>query len=314
MTDKNDKIVVVMGGTSSEAEVSRRTGAAIFNALKSKNYNVVQMELVPSTFADDIQKEKPAIVFNALHGKFGEDGLLQGTLEMLNIPYTGSGVLAAALTMDKGATKRVLVSENIRTPRGKIYYRFQNNNNLSEAIFKEFALPCVIKATDQGSSIGVYIVEKREDLKNAIDECFKLSNTILAEEFIDGKELTVALWGNDEKAETFPIIEITTISGKYDYQSKYTVGASTHIIPARISDDISKEVVELAKKTFHVTGCSGVARVDFMLSKDEKPYVIEVNSVPGMTETSLVPDAARAMGVEFGELCEKILDMAGFKK
>ena len=272
------------------------------------------MELNPPTFADDIQKENPAIVFNALHGKFGEDGLLQGTLDMLNIPYTGSGVLAAALTMDKGMTKRVLVSENIRTPRGKIYYRFQNKPALSEKILKEFSLPVVIKATDQGSSIGVYIVDKAEDVENAVNECFKLSNTVLIEEFIDGKELTVALWGNDEKVDAFPIIEITTLSGKYDYESKYTKGASSHIIPARISEVVANEVVRLAKKTFNVTGCAGVARVDFMLSKDNLPYVIEVNSVPGMTETSLVPDAARAMGVEFGELCEKILEMSGFKK
>lgn len=314
MSNSNKKVVVVMGGTSSEAEVSRRTGAAIYNALVEKGVNAVKMELNPLTFANDIQKEKPAIVFNALHGKFGEDGLLQGTLDMLNIPYTGSGVLAAALTMDKGATKRILVSENIRTPRGKIYNRFQNSPELPQEILKEFKLPFVVKATDQGSSIGVYIVEKAEDLPNAVNECFKLSNTILAEEFIDGMEATVALWGNDEKVDAFPIIEITTLSGKYDYESKYTAGASSHIIPARISEEVANEVVELAKKTFHITGCSGVARVDFMISKDNKPYVIEVNSVPGMTATSLVPDAARAMGVEFPELCEKILEMAGFVK
>ena len=178
----------------------------------------------------------------------------------------------------------------------------------------EFKLPFVVKATDQGSSIGVYIVEKAEDLTNALNECFKLSNTVLTEEFIDGMEVTVALWGNDEKVDAFPIIEITTLSGKYDYNSKYTVGASSHIIPARISKEVADEVIDLAKKTFHITGCSGVARVDFMISKDGKPYVIEVNSVPGMTETSLVPDAARAMGMEFPDLCEKILEMAGFRK
>lgn len=310
----NDKIVVVMGGTSTEAEVSRRTGAAIYNALLEKGYNAVKMELNPPTFANDIQKEKPAIVFNALHGKFGEDGLLQGTLDMLNIAYTGSGVLAAALTMDKGATKRFLAAENIRTPRGKIYYRFQNNHGLSYEILNEFKLPFVVKATNQGSSIGVYIVEKTEDLANAINECFKLSNTVLVEEFIDGTEVTVALWGNDERVDAFPIIEITTLSGKYDYESKYTKGASSHIIPARISEELSNEVIELAKKTFHVTGCSGVARVDFMISKNGKPYVIEVNSVPGMTETSLVPDAAKAIGISFPDLCEKILEMAGFVK
>ncbi|SEH34707.1 D-alanine-D-alanine ligase/UDP-N-acetylmuramate--alanine ligase [Selenomonas sp. KH1T6] len=308
-----DKIVVVMGGTSTEAEVSRRTGTAILNALKSKGYNAEGMELVPKTFANDIQKTGCAIVFNALHGKFGEDGLLQGTLDMLGIPYTGSGVLAAAVTMDKAASKRVFVAEGISTPRSRTYYSYEMKRGLAAEIEAEFSLPMVVKAASQGSSIGVYIVESRDELKNALVQAFKYNDEVLVEEFIEGRELTVAVWGNEEAKEAFPIIEITTLTGRYDYDSKYTKGASSHIIPAPMSEEKTKEIQELAIKTFTACGCKGVARVDMMLSKDEVPYVIEVNSVPGMTEVSLVPDAARAKGIEFPELCERMLEMAGFK-
>ena len=308
-----DKIVVVMGGTSTEAEVSRRTGTAILNALKAKGYNAEGMELVPKTFASEIQKSGCAIVFNALHGKFGEDGLLQGTLDMLGIPYTGSGVLAAAVTMDKAASKRVFLAEGISTPRSRTYYSYEMKRGLAEEIEAEFSLPMVVKAASQGSSIGVYIVESHTELKNALVEAFKYNDEVLVEEFIKGRELTVAVWGNEEEKEAFPIIEITTLTGRYDYDSKYTKGASAHIIPAPLSEEKTKEIQDLAIKTFTACGCKGVARVDMMLSEDETPYVIEVNSVPGMTEVSLVPDAARAKGIEFPELCERMLEMAGFK-
>ena len=311
---KNDKIVVVMGGTSTEAAISRQTGTAILNALKSKNYNAVGMELHPQTFAEEIKKADPAIVFNALHGKFGEDGLIQGTLDMLGIPYTGSGVLAAAITMDKVASKRVFVAEGISTPRSHTYHAFEAKRDLAAEIEKAFGLPVVVKAASQGSSIGVYIVEKHEDLKKSLDEAFTYNDEVLVEQFIEGRELTVAVWGDEEKKQAFPIIEITTESGRYDYDSKYTKGASHHIIPMPVSAEKTKEIQDLAVKTFTACGCKGVARVDMMLGKDETPYVIEVNSVPGMTELSLVPDAGRAMGIEFPELCEKILEMAGYQR
>ena len=306
------KIVVVMGGPSTEAEVSRRTGTAIVEALKSKGYPVVGMELEPMHFAEQIRESGCAIVFNALHGKFGEDGLLQGTLDMLGIPYTGSGVLAAAITMDKAASKRVFLAEGISTPKSRMFHSFDKKRNLAGKVEAEFSFPVVVKATSQGSSIGVYIVEKHEDLEKALEEAFQYNDEVLVEEFIKGKELTVTVWGNEEQMEAFPIIEITTLSGRYDYTSKYTKGASSHIIPARISEEKTREVQELAVKTFAACGCRGVARVDMMFREDGTPYVIEVNSVPGMTETSLVPDAARAMGVEFPELCERILEMAGY--
>ncbi|MCR5440011.1 MAG: D-alanine--D-alanine ligase [Selenomonas sp.] len=309
-----DKIVVVMGGTSTEAEISRQTGTAILKALQSKGYNAEGMELNPTTFAEDIRKSGCAIVFNAIHGKFGEDGMIQGTLDMLGIPYTGSGVLASAVTMDKAASKRVFLAEGISTPRSQTFHAFEMKHNLVEEIEKNFSWPVVVKAASQGSSIGVYIVQNHDELEKSLQEAFTYNDEVLVEEFIQGRELTVAVWGDDEAKEAFPIIEITTTSGRYDYESKYTKGASTHIIPMPVSDAKTKEIQELAIKTFTACGCRGVARVDMMLGTDEKPYVIEVNSVPGMTELSLVPDAARAMGVEFPELCERILEMAGFQK
>ncbi len=309
---QNCKIVVVMGGSSTEAEVSRRTGKAILDALLSKNYNAEPLELKPQTFAADIKLSNCGIVFNAVHGFYGEDGQLQGTLDMLKIPYTGSNVLAAALTMDKTMTKRVLTSAGIATPKFAVFRAVDKDKNLAKTIEEKFGLPVVIKAPSQGSSIGVEIVENAEDIQAAIENSFKYGDEILVEEFISGRELTVAVFGNEDKAKALPIIEITTTTGRYDYETKYKKGASTHICPAEISDELTEKVQALAISAFKICKCAGVARVDMMLSAENIPYVIEINSVPGMTETSLVPDAARAAGIEFPELCEKILTLAGF--
>lgn len=310
--ERRKKIIVVCGGTSTEAEVSRRTGKAVVNALRSKNYNVELMELNPQTFATAIRDKNCSIVFNAVHGRYGEDGLIQGTLDMLKIPYTGSGVLAAALTMDKVAAKHFLNSAQISTPKFAVYREVDRRNELAAEIEQKFGLPVVIKASSQGSSIGVTIVEKAINLDAAIDNAFAFGDEILVEEFIKGRELTVAVMGNEDDAEALPVIEITTTTGRYDYRTKYTKGMSAHIVPAQIPDELTSEVKRLAVAAFKVCKCSGVARVDMMLSEDNVPYVIEINSVPGMTETSLVPDAARAAGIEFPDLCEKILTLSEF--
>lgn len=310
--DRLKKIIVICGGTSTEAEVSRRTGKAIADALKSKNYNVELMELNPQTFAATIREKNCSIVFNAVHGRYGEDGLIQGTLDMLKIPYTGSDVLAAAVTMDKVATKHFLNSAQVSTPKFAVYREVDRRDELAAEIEKNFGVPVVIKAAAQGSSIGVTIVENALDIDAAIDNAFSFGDEILVEEFINGRELTVAVLGNEDDAEALPVIEITTTTGRYDYKTKYTKGLSTHIVPAEIPDDLTSKVQRLAIAAFKVCKCAGVARVDMMLSEDGVPYVIEVNSVPGMTETSLVPDAARAAGIEFPDLCEKILTLSEF--
>ena len=307
-------VVVVMGGPSTEAEVSRNSGAAILEALRTKNYPAVGMELEPKTFAEEIQKLRPAIVFNALHGKYGEDGVLQGMLDMLGIPYTGSGVRAAALTMDKTMTKRIFCAEGIPTPRFLSIRAGERDAHTAQRIRAAFDLPLVVKAPEQGSSIGVYIVTKDEELLPAMDEAFSYGDEILVEEFIDGRELTVVVWGTPAAAEPFPIIEITTTSGRYDYESKYTPGASQHIVPADLSAECTAMVQDIAVRAYRACGCAGLARVDLMLSKTGEAYAIEINSVPGMTKVSLVPDAGRAMGIEFPELCARILAMAGYRR
>ncbi|BEU87013.1 D-alanine--D-alanine ligase [Selenomonas sp. TAMA-11512] len=304
-------IIVVMGGPSTEAEVSRRTGTEILKALKSKGYPAEPLELDPPHFAETILAKKPAIVFNALHGRYGEDGLMQGTLDMLGIPYTGSGVLAAAVTMDKAATKRIFFGAGIPTPPASFFHRSEAERAI-EMIKKDFSFPLVVKAVSQGSSIGVVIVEREEELGDALKEAFRYDEEILVETFIRGRELTVAVKGTPTHAEALPVIEIVTTTGRYDYETKYKPGASAHIVPAELSEALTASVQEIACEAFRICGCKGVARVDFMLAEDDTPYAIEVNSVPGMTETSLVPDAARAAGQEFPELCEEILQLAGY--
>lgn len=303
------KIVVLMGGPSSEAEISRLTGTAILNALQEKGYNAVGMEFVPKTLVEDIKESGCDIVFNAVHGKYGEDGRIAAVLEMIDMPYTSCSVLSSAITMDKVASKHLFRSTGISTPNCLIYRKTDTDRNLVEEIAGKFSMPVVVKAASQGSSIGVEIVEKKEDLQKAIDACFEYDDAILVEEFIKGRELSIPVYGNKEK-KALPIIEITTNSGRYDYKSKYTKGESFHIIPAPLSEELTAKIQKLCIDACTVADCRGVVRVDAMLSEENIPYVLEINSVPGMTQTSLVPDAANHVGISFGELCEMILQMA----
>lgn len=306
---KNKKIVVLMGGPSAEREVSLNTGKAILNALLEKGYRAVGMDFDPGRAFEQLKESKCDIVFNAIHGKYGEDGYLQAALEMLDIAYTGSGVLSSAISMDKVISKRMFISERIPTPRARFYIKSDQSRDLAAEIKTEFDLPVVIKPAAQGSSIGVEIVEAENLVRPALEKAFQSSDDILVEQFIKGRELTVAVWG-DEAPEALPIIEIVPHSGKYDYQSKYTKGASDYIVPAKLDDAAADSVRQAALKAFRVLGCSGVARVDVMLGEDQVPYVLEVNTVPGMTATSLVPKAAGAVGISFPDLCEKLLTMA----
>lgn len=305
------KIIVVMGGSSTEADVSRRTGGAIAAALESKGYPVEALELDPPRFAQTIIEKKPAIVFNALHGRYGEDGLLQGTLDMLGVPYTGSGVLAAAVTMDKVMTKRIFLGAGISTPPASFFRRFETDR-VAAVIRRDYTFPVVVKAASQGSSIGVVIVEREEALEAALEEAFRYDEEILVETFIRGREVTVAVKGDAANVEAYPVIEILTETGRYDYVAKYKPGASTHIVPAALPPTLTQSVQDIACQAFRTCGCKGIARVDFMIDEMGVPYAIEVNTVPGMTETSLVPDAARAAGQTFPELCEEMLRLAGY--
>lgn len=298
-----------MGGPSAEREVSLNTGNAILAALKEKGYDAVAIDLEPANFMEQLREAKAEVVFNAIHGKYGEDGLLQGALEMLGIPYTGSGVLASAVAMDKGISKRLFLAAGISTPRSRLYNKEQAGPDLSNQVAEEFGIPVVVKPATQGSSIGVTIVQNKESLTKALDDAFGYSDEVLVEEFIRGKEVTVSVLGTD-RPEALPIIEIVPHSGKYDYTSKYTKGATEYIVPARLDEVTALEIQQQALAAFRTLGCRGIGRVDVMLDDNNRPYVLEVNTIPGMTATSLVPKAAAAAGIAFAELCERILLMA----
>lgn len=302
---KDKKIAVVMGGPSAEREVSLNTGKAILSALQEKGYNAVGIDLNPAQFIEQLRAEKIEVVFNAIHGQYGEDGIMQGALELMGIPYTGSGVMASSIAMDKGISKKIFLASNIPTPHSKLFNKEYDSRLIEKDILEEFTLPLVVKATSQGSSIGVIIVEKPEQLSEAITQAFKYSPQILIEQFIKGKELTVAIMGG----KPLPIIEIAPFSGKYDYHSKYTKGATQYLVPAPLADDVAEKIQKVAVQAYNALNCSGIARVDIMLDEENSPLVLEVNTIPGMTATSLVPKAAAADGMSFSDLCEKLLLM-----
>lgn len=300
---KQQKIAVVVGGPSTEAAVSRRTGAAIAEALTKKGYHAVTIELVPNELAQALKDQQIDVVFNALHGRYGEDGVIQGLCEMMGIPYTGPGVMASAVGMNKVMSKCAFQGAGIATAPFAYYFSSQGLDAIQGDIVKRFDFPVVIKSAGQGSSIGTVIVNSAEEIKQALEEAFKYGKSIIAEAFIDGDEFTVAVM--DDVA--FPVIQIVSSTGKYDYYSKYTPGIAKHLCPAPISPELTAKMQDLAMKVFHLCHCNGVSRVDMMTDKEGNPYVLEINTVPGMTATSLVPDAARAMGMSFEDLCEKIL-------
>lgn len=309
MFNKNQVVAVVMGGPSAEREVSLNTGAAIANALREYGYtNVVEIDLDPRNFGKQLAESKAEVVFNAVHGLYGEDGRLQTLLEIREMPYTGSGMIASVSCMDKVITKRMLRDAGISTPACLIVNK--KESGIKEKIMQRFSLPVVIKPASQGSSIGVEIVKEENQLDEALANAFKYSRDILVEEFIGGKELTVSMMQKDGEVVALPVIHIAPHSGTYDYHSKYTKGATEYICPADLDEETTKKVQEISKQAYEVLGCSGVARADVMLDEEGNGYVLEINTVPGMTATSLVPKAAAAAGITFPELCNIILQSA----
>ena len=310
--NKNDVVAVVMGGPSSEAEISRVTGGAIASALREKGYNIKEIELNPADLASQLRECGAKAVFNAVHGMYGEDGRLQSMLEAMHMPYTGSGVLASAVAMDKAATKRFLLSAGISTPDCLLFNKRYDSDAaaIAEKILAKFAVPVVVKAASQGSSIGVVIVKAAGDVEQAVAEAFKYSDEIVVEECIKGRELTVSMIEENGMPRPLPIIMIAPHSGAYDFHSKYTKGATDYLVPAPLDEKTTADVQALAVATYKVLGLSGVARVDVMLGENGQGYVLEANTVPGMTATSLVPKAAVAVGISFPDLCEMILQGA----
>jgi len=306
------RIGVLMGGRSAEREVSLRTGEAVYNALKSKGYQAVKID-AGYDVAERIKEEGIELAFIALHGKYGEDGTVQGMLEMLGVPYTGPGVLASALAIDKIATKKMVIFEGLPTPRFITVSRKdaeqRGDARVTEEVLEKIGLPLVIKAPTQGSTIGTSFVKKKEEIFPGLELAYKYDPVALVEEFIEGVEITASVMGNDDPV-ALPLIEIISATGVYDYDAKYTAGMSDHIIPPRIPEDQQEEIKKMAVRTYKALGCRGLSRVDFIVDRTGKPYILEVNTMPGMTATSLFPDAAKAAGIEFPDLIEKLLKMA----
>lgn len=307
---RKEKVLVLMGGMSTEREVSMRSGQAILEALLALDYEARAIDYNSSAIKEIIDYN-PDLVFIALHGKYGEDGAVQGLLESMQIPYTGSGIATSAICMDKILSKRIFSSEGIPSAPYKVIgaNELEEPDELVNRLKTEVGLPLVIKAATQGSSIGTYIIKNEKDILPAVEAAFKYSRGTLAEKFIDGQEITAAVIGNNEP-QVLPLIEITSSNEFYDYESKYTEGMCRHIIPAQIAEETQAEIIRICQRVYTLMGCRGFARVDFMLDRSGQPYVLEVNTIPGMTAMSLVPDAAKAANINFPALVDTIVKLA----
>ena len=296
----------MMGGLSREREISLRTGKAILKALIEKGYTACPID-VGQDIAETLVKKKIECAFLALHGRFGEDGTIQGMLELMRIPYTGSGVLASALALHKIMAKKFFLYEKIPTPPFEVFQREEIEKDSLRTV--SLPMPLVVKPAREGSTIGVSIVRKEEELVPALKEAGRYDDEILIEKFMGGSEITVGILEDIP----LPIVEIVPKSGFYDYHSKYTKGETQYIIPARIPREKYLYAQEIGLKAFKMLGCSGFARVDLMTDEEGSPFVIDVNTMPGMTEMSLLPKAAEFAGIQFGDLVERILLGASLK-
>jgi len=307
---KSLKIGLISGGISSEREISLMTGKNIYQSLLRSGYDTIFIDL-KNDFCRKLKEIN--LAFLAIHGRYGEDGTAQGLLELMRVPYTGSGVLSSAIAINKILSKKILKYENIPTP-DYIALDFSESRDLKKinsVIEKRFNYPVVVKPNSEGSTIGVNIVKKNGQLKHAIEDVLKYDCKVLIEEYIRGRELTVSIIGREPVA--LPVIEIKPKSGFYDYKSKYTKDMTEYIVPAELDSQTEKNVSEAALKCHKVLGCSGISRVDFILDDHNNIYFFELNTMPGMTATSLVPKAAKAVGIDFDLLVEIILDSASLK-
>ena len=304
----NLKIGVLLGGRSEEREVSLRSGEAVYQALTAEGYNAVKID-VDADIAENLKREKVQLAFIVLHGKYGEDGAIQGLLEILNIPYTGSGILASAIAMDKIATKKTLSIKELLTPQFIIVSSNENIETISNRI-TDLGLPVVIKAPSQGSSIGVSFAYEEKDIAIGLSQAFQYGHHVLVEKMIEGVEVTASVIGN-AKPEVLPLIEINSTTGIYDYQAKYTKGLSNHTIPPNLPENLQQTIKELAIKAYLAIDCRGFSRIDFIVdSQTNQPYILEVNTIPGLTDLSLFPDAAKAAGMSFNALVSKLVALA----
>jgi D-alanine-D-alanine ligase len=304
MTNKRKtKIAVVMGGTSAEREISIQTGSGVMRALHELGYDAQSLDY-DARFLDAIREIAPDLVFNALHGPGGEDGQVQAILDYLGIPYTGSGVEACALAMDKHLTKKLCAAEGLPTAAWDVYDLTGGTLPLLPGALD---LPLVIKPRFEGSAIGVNIVRTHEQWTHMMIALAEQYSEILAEEFVPGREFTCPVLGE----EALPVIEIVPNRDEfYTYDAKYGAGGSTHIVPAVIDEDLAARIQMLALSVHRLIGLRDYSRTDFIVSKEGRPYILEINTLPGLTPTSLFPDACKAVGITYSALIERLIGYA----
>lgn len=293
---KNRKIGVLMGGWSSEREVSLRSGEAVIAALRGRGYDASPI-YVDRDLDQVLRQHRVDVAFIALHGRYGEDGCVQGLLEMMGIPYTGSDVLASALAMHKVKAKELFRLHNVATPA---YYVASGDGDTAITDHGDFGYPCVVKPAREGSSVGVTIVRGERELAAAVEAAGCFDREVLVERYVAGQEVSVAVLGD----RPLGAIEIAPRTEFYDYGAKYTKGATSYFLPPRLSPERYRGVLAMAARAAVALGCRGASRVDLIVSDAGNEYVLEVNTVPGMTATSLLPRIAAAAGIDFGELCE----------
>ncbi|MDD5561195.1 MAG: D-alanine--D-alanine ligase [Candidatus Omnitrophica bacterium] len=301
------RVGVLMGGPSSEREISFKSGKAVLSALRDSGVEAAGIDIVTDNREDNIRlldSYNLDCAFIALHGRFGEDGAIQEILEQLNLPYTGSGVNASRLAMDKIGALRIFEAGKLYVPRSQSLGRSAYNKNKD---FKnELGFPLVVKPANHGSSIGLSIVEFEEAMPAAISLAFQFDERIVIEEYIPGRELTVGVL--DETA--LPVIEIVPKHKFFDFEAKYQAGLTDYIVPAALDEKAARKVQQAALEAHKLLGCFGCSRTDIILSRDNLSYVLETNTIPGMTSTSLLPKAARIIGIDFNRLCLKLLELA----
>lgn len=304
------KVAVLMGGHSAEREVSLMSGAGVLQALRSRGVDAYAFDPAERDMGE-LKKEGFERCFIALHGRFGEDGTVQGALELLGIPYTGSGVLASSMAIDKVMTKRVFVSEGLPTPRHVLLRKGAYSAADVEAVPATLGLPLIVKPAREGSSIGLSKVTDIAAMAAAVEQAAVLDADILCEQFISGDEVTCPVLGSGSGAAALPVIRIVAPDGNYDYQNKYFTDTTQYIVPCGLPEGEETAIQQLVLRAFSTLGCRGWARADVMIDKSSRqPYLLEINTAPGMTSHSLVPMSARAAGISYEDLCVELLKTA----
>ena len=304
------KVAVLMGGQSAEREISFMSGQGVLAALKSQGVDAHAFDPAERNLSE-LQQEGFQRCFIALHGRYGEDGTVQGALELLGIPYTGSGVMASSIAIDKTMTKRVWLSENVPTPRYVLLKKNAMGPEAQARVIQSLGLPLIVKPAREGSSIGVTKVTQASDLLQALQDAAQCDADILCEQFISGDEVTCPILGEGDEAKALPVIRIVAPAGNYDYHHKYFTEDTQYLVPSGLPEAEEKAIQAHALKAYRVLGCKGWGRVDVMIDAlTRQPYLLEINTSPGMTSHSLVPMSAKAAGMSYEELCIHLLASA----